>query len=81
MIRFTSPDYLDLMLDVEAAVGIEQLKKYDHIIEHRKLMARRYNHELACKVGWLPPIINGTTYSHYVVSCLTGHPLSKSMKS
>ena len=62
------PDYLDLMLDVEAAVGIEQLKKYDHIIEHRKLMARRYNHELACKVGWqLPPIINGATYSHYVV--------------
>lgn len=63
------PDYLDRMLDVEAAVGLAQLKKYPMIIEKRKTNAEWYGKNLP-KVGDLkyPPIVEGATYSHYVIS-------------
>lgn len=62
------PDYLDAMLDVEAAVGLEQLKKYSQIIAHRRKMAKWYDKNLSRKQGWVfPPIVEGATYSHYVV--------------
>jgi len=62
------PDYLDKMLDVEAAVGLEQLKKYSKIIQYRIQKAKYYNQNLPRKEGWcLPPIIDGATYSHYTV--------------
>jgi perosamine synthetase len=62
------PDYLDKMLDVEAAVGLEQLKKYSKIIKHRIEKAKYYDKNLQRKEGWrLPPIIDGATYSHYTV--------------
>lgn len=62
------PDYLDLMADVEAAVGLEQLKKYPVIIRNRRLKASWYNENLAINKGWkLPNIVDGATYSHFVV--------------
>lgn len=62
------PDYNQQMLNVEAAVGIVQLKKYGKIIEYRRRKAYFYNKTLERKEGWmLPPLIKGATYSHYVV--------------
>tara|TARA_A100001015_G_C14983647_1_gene710577 strand:- start:205 stop:1350 length:1146 start_codon:yes stop_codon:yes gene_type:complete len=62
------PDYLDKMLNVEAAVGLKQLKKYPKIIQFRRQKARYYNQNLPRKEGWFfPPIIEGATYSHYTV--------------
>lgn len=62
------PDYLDTMLDVEAAVGLKQLEKYIKIIEHRKERAKNYEENLPRRDGWVfPPIVDGATYSHYVV--------------
>jgi len=62
------PDSLDRMLDVEAAVGIEQLRKYRHIVARRRENAAFYDTHLERQPGWaLPPIIEGATYSHYVV--------------
>jgi perosamine synthetase len=62
------PDYLDKMLDVEAAVGLSQLKKYPIIIENRKKIAKWYDMNLDRRDEWkFPPIVEGATYSHYVV--------------
>jgi len=66
-IRFP-PDYCDKMLDVEAAVGAEQLKKYPEIIQHRRKLAHWYDKNLERRDGWVfPPLQRGATYSHYVV--------------
>ena len=66
-IHFPS-DYLDKMLNVEAVVGIEQLKKYPSIINLRRSKARFYNDNLPQIKGWrFPPIVKGATYSHYTV--------------
>lgn len=62
------PDYLDFMMDVEAAVGLEQLKKYPKIIRQRRNNAKWYNENLPRNDGWVfPPIVEGATYSHYVI--------------
>lgn len=62
------PDYLDRMLNVEAAVGLEQLKKYPQIIARRREMVLWYDRNLPKLQGWVfPPIVEGATYSHYVV--------------
>ncbi len=62
------PDYLIKMHNVEAAVGLEQLKKYDGIIQDRRNKADFYNRELVRRKDWVfPPIVNGATYSHYTV--------------
>nr|WP_320017306.1 DegT/DnrJ/EryC1/StrS family aminotransferase [uncultured Desulfobacter sp.] len=62
------PNYLDIMLNVEAAVGLQQLKKYPMIIENRRKRARWYDINLDRRDGWeFPPIVEGATYSHYVV--------------
>ena len=62
------PDYLDRMLDVEAAVGLVQLNRYDEIIERRRANADWYDKNLKRREGWIfPPIRTGATYSHYVV--------------
>ena len=66
-IHFPS-DYLDHMLEVEAAVGLVQLDKYDTIIARRRANALYYDQYLERQDGWIfPPIIEGATYSHYVV--------------
>jgi perosamine synthetase len=62
------PDYMDLMIPVEARVGLEQLKKYDEIISTHRTNAKKYNTMFKNRVGWeLPPIVEGATCSHYVV--------------
>lgn len=62
------PDYLDKMLDVEAAVGLEQLKRYPKIIESHRANAVWYDKHLERRTDWVfPPIVEGATYSHYVV--------------
>jgi len=66
-IRFP-PDANDMMLDVEARVGLVQLAKYPEIIRRRIAVANVYDRELRGIQGWtLPPIVEGATYSHYVV--------------
>jgi perosamine synthetase len=67
LIRFP-PDYLDAMLDVEARVGLAQLAKYEEIVRRRVANAHYYDRALEGIAGWrLPPIVEGATYSHYVV--------------
>ena len=62
------PDALEHMLDLEAAVGLEQLKKYPEIIRRRRTAAKWYDENLEKPEGWeFPPIVEGATYSHYVV--------------
>ena len=62
------PDYLDEMMDVEAAVGLVQLIYYSRIIDGRIKKAKWYERNLEKREGWeCPPIIEGATYSHYTV--------------
>jgi len=62
------PDYQDRMLEVEAAVGLAQLNRYDAIIARRRANAAWYDKNLPKRPGWIfPPIVEGATYSHYVV--------------
>lgn len=62
------PDYLDKMLPLEALVGLAQLDRYDVIINRRRCNADFYNKNLERRAGWVfPPLIDGATYSHYVV--------------
>lgn len=62
------PDAFERMLEVEAAVGLEQLKKYPKIIARRRAVAKWYDENLYRPKGWeFPPIVEGATYSHYVV--------------
>ena len=62
------PDYKEKMLNIESAVGLEQLKKYPKIIAKRRSIAKYYNLNLPNNTNWiLPPMIEGATYSHYVV--------------
>jgi dTDP-4-amino-4,6-dideoxygalactose transaminase len=61
------PDYLDQMLEVEAAVGLAQLNRYDAIIACRRANAAWYDKNLERRKDWIfPPIRKGATYSHYV---------------
>jgi perosamine synthetase len=62
------PDYLDLMMDVEASVGIQNLQKYEKNIEERIKKAKDYVKKSTQNPNWIfPPIIDGATYSHFVV--------------
>jgi perosamine synthetase len=62
------PDYLQGMLDVEAAVGLEQLRRYSSIVERRQKIAHWYDRNIERREEWVfPPIVAGATYSHYVI--------------
>ena len=62
------PDYLDQMLNVDAAVGLAQLRQYPLIIQRRRDNALWYDKHLERREGWVfPPLVEGATYSHYVV--------------
>jgi dTDP-4-amino-4,6-dideoxygalactose transaminase len=62
------PDYQDQMMEVEAAVGLVQLERYDAIVALRRANAAWYDENLPKRLGWIPPpLVNGATYSHYVV--------------
>jgi len=72
-------DYLSGISNLEARVGLENLKRYDQIIESRRAAAHHYFSSLKDKnsnVGngllqentyILPPKIDGATYSHFVI--------------
>jgi dTDP-4-amino-4,6-dideoxygalactose transaminase len=56
------------MLAVEAAVGLEQLEKYPRIVQRRRDNATYYDQHLPRREGWVyPPVVDGATFSHYVV--------------
>lgn len=62
-------DWMEMIGKIEAAVGIEQLKKYEEIISIRIKNAKYYEKNLKGKSSHaiqLPPIVDGATYSHYV---------------
>lgn len=62
------PDYMDRMMGVEAAVGLIQLERYDTIIARRYANVSWYDKTLPRLPGWIfPPLVEGATYSHYVV--------------
>lgn len=65
-------DFRDKMPASAAAVGLVQLRKYDHIVAHRRMMAHYYAGRLnRFDDLLLPPLVEGATYSHYV--CRTAH--------
>lgn len=66
---FFPNNYNELFSNMQAKIGLEQLKKSSEILEKRIFLARRYNkklEEIDDKVI-LPPIVRGATYSHYCI--------------
>lgn len=62
------PDYLDRMLDVEAAVGVAQLEKYPSFIRQRRENALAYHREFTPPDHWNnAALVDGATYSHYAL--------------
>lgn len=60
-------DFQDLMLPIEARVGLEQLKKYSEIIQRRRAISEYYFQHLQGITDLrLPPLMEGATYSHFV---------------
>ena len=60
-------DWNDLSLELEARVGLEQLKKYDRIVKNRVDKARRYIEEFGARQDIrVLPFFEGATYSHFV---------------
>lgn len=55
------PDYLEKMSNIEAGVGLIQLKKYDEIITTRRRNAEHYENALNINK------MVGSTYSHFAV--------------
>jgi dTDP-4-amino-4,6-dideoxygalactose transaminase len=74
-------DFMELYGDVEARVGLVQLEKYDEIKKRRRSIAEYYNEQLQDLDGIeLPPIIDGATYSHYVVRVKNRDELMEKMR-
>lgn len=62
------PDFLNRMAAVEAAVGLENLKRYSKIIHDRLDNARGLIAYYSKKSEYrVPPYIEGSTYSHFTV--------------
>jgi perosamine synthetase len=62
------PDAAFPLGDVEASVGLEQLRKYDDVIARRRANAAYYDTALRGALGdRLPPLSDGATYSHYTL--------------
>jgi perosamine synthetase len=61
-------DHLKHMTGIEARVGKANLGRYDQIIDKRREAASCYFEHLAGKKDFgLPPAVEGSTYSHFVV--------------
>lgn len=60
-------DYLTQMTPVEAKIGCLQLARYLQIVEHRRDLAVYYHRALSDLAVHLPPLIDGATYSHFVI--------------
>ena len=63
------PDFQDRMLPVEAQVGLVQLDKYSDIVQQHRVLAEYYSSQLSdFSINWvLPPLVEGATYSHFVL--------------
>lgn len=62
------PDAMECMSEIEAQVGLIQLRKYEEIVRRRRQTALYYTQRLSGTLGLtLPPLVEGATYSHYVV--------------
>ena len=76
------PDYLDQMTNIEALVGLEQLKKYATIRSKRIEIAKNYFEKIKLTdERVLPPEIDGATYSHFVIRTSVRDQLLKSFAS
>jgi perosamine synthetase len=74
------PDFQDAMLNVEARVGLAQLRKYEAILSARCENARFYENRLGEIEGFeLPPLMDGATYSHYVIRVKNRQRVMKEM--
>ena len=66
-IRFPQ-DHLGQMLELEASIGLEQLRKYPELVRHQHENAHYYAEHLRDTPALkLPPLVEGATYSQYVV--------------
>jgi len=62
------PDYLKKMCALEARVGSTYLRRYPDLIQKRRAAAQFYQENLGdIKNIRLPKLVEGVTYSHYVV--------------
>lgn len=60
-------DWNDYPLELEARVGLKQLKKYDRIVKKRIDRARKYVEEFGARQDIkILPFFEGATYSHFV---------------
>lgn len=76
------PDYADQMLGVEARIGLIQLSKYAEIVRRRHMNACYYKEHLQTVPGLdLPPIVDGATYSHFVIRVPDRSVMLRTMKS
>ena len=74
-------DYKENLTNFEAEIGLYQLDYYDKIVLHKRKIASLYNKLLANKGSiTLPPIIEGATYSHYVVTVRNKEKVLKLMR-
>ena len=56
------------MTNFEASIGIEQIKKYQEIIQKRKIKASKYFEKYKNNENWImPPNSKDATYSHFVI--------------
>lgn len=58
------------MTDIQAAIGIEQMKRLPGILQRRRILARRYTHYLSQIEGIIPPSETGEAehaYQSYMV--------------
>jgi len=61
-------NYMEMMTSMEAKVGLVQLKKYLEIEKKKQFIAHYYNDSLQGLPGLiLPPMVEGATYSHYIL--------------
>jgi perosamine synthetase len=61
-------DYLEGMCGVEARVGLNNINRYQIIINKRKEAVKYYFENCPDNEEFqLPPLVNGATYSHFVV--------------
>ena len=68
------------MTDIQAALGIEQMKKLEEIIERRRRLGQRYNEKLAgltyIETPYVPPYARHT-YQSYIIRIKGGCPVSR----
>jgi dTDP-4-amino-4,6-dideoxygalactose transaminase len=68
------------LTDIQAAIGIEQLKKLDEIVHRRRELAARYDRELAGLTWLRPPYVPEwaePNYQSYAVTLTDDAPISR----